>query len=183
MGGHSMGGIPHHTGPPVAPRPPPPLPPRPGVPRGLPPGHTPKVKKVFCFKLDAMTVAEALATTLLIPLMFSIFLAHRWEPRGMSPPHPSGTPHRHLWAPPAPPDGGVPPPEGDPHRSFGPTTKSTKHGWATPPKINFVGPFDGVPHHIVAAPKNLRNVIPSTSRQFLLNERFQRNPSLPNRGR
>ena len=30
------------------------------------PGHNFKVKKLFCFKLDAMTVPEALATTILI---------------------------------------------------------------------------------------------------------------------
>ena len=102
---------------------------------------------------------------------------------GYEPAPPLGDASPALLGTPRPPRWGGTPPEGDPHRSFGPTTKSTKHGWATPPKINFVGPFDGVPHHIVAAPKNLRNVIPSTSRQFLLNERFQRNPSLPNRGR
>ena len=132
-GGHSMGGTPSH-GPPRGSPSAPPLPPRPGVPRGLPPGHTPKVKKVFCFKLDAMTVAEALATTILIPLMFSIFLAHRWEPRGMSPPHPSGTPHRHLWAPPAPPDGGVPPQRGTPTDLLVPQQKVLNMGGRPPLK-------------------------------------------------
>ena len=38
-------------------------------------GHDSKVKKAFCFKLDAMSVPEALATTILILLMFSIVLA------------------------------------------------------------------------------------------------------------
>ena len=55
---------------------------------------------LFCFKLDAKSVPEALATTILILLMFSIVLAHQREPRSMAPPHPSGTPHRHPWAPP-----------------------------------------------------------------------------------
>ena len=32
---------------------------------------------LFCFKLDAKSVPEALATTILILLMFSIVLAHR----------------------------------------------------------------------------------------------------------
>ena len=30
----------------------------------------------------------------------SIDLAHPWVSRGIGPPHPSGTPHRHPWAPP-----------------------------------------------------------------------------------
>ena len=64
------------------------------------PGHTPKVKNVFRFKLDAKSVPEALATTIRILLMFSIVLAHPWGSRGIGPPHPSGTPHRHPWAPP-----------------------------------------------------------------------------------
>ena len=42
-----------------------------------PTGRTSKVKKVFCFKLDAMSVPEALETTIRILLMFSIVLAHR----------------------------------------------------------------------------------------------------------
>ena len=40
-------------------------------------GHDFKVKKAFCFKLDAMSVPEALATTIRILLMFSIVPAHR----------------------------------------------------------------------------------------------------------
>ena len=35
-------------------------------------GHDFKVKKAFCFKLDAMSVPEALATILLILLMLSL---------------------------------------------------------------------------------------------------------------
>ena len=73
--------------------------PRPGLPRASPPGLTTKVKNVFCFKLDAMGVPVALATTILILLMFSIVLAHQWGPRNMGPPHPLVTPHRHPWAP------------------------------------------------------------------------------------
>ena len=56
-GGHSMGGVPHHT--------------------PSPPGRTPKVKNVFCFKIDAKSVPEALAALILILLTFSIDLAHR----------------------------------------------------------------------------------------------------------
>ena len=95
-------------GPPVSPRPGPPrVPPSrgplcPPVPRGprTPAGRTSKVKNVFRFKLDAKSVPEALATTILILLKFSIDLAHPWGSRGIGPPHPSGTPHRHPWAPP-----------------------------------------------------------------------------------
>ena len=68
-----------------------------------PPGCNSKVKNLFCFKLDAMSVLEALATTILILLTFSIVLAHQWEPQSMGPPHPSGTPHWHPWAPPGHP--------------------------------------------------------------------------------
>ena len=67
---------------------------------GPPAGRTPKVKNVFRFKLDAKSIPEALATTILILLMFSIVLAHPWGSRGIGPPHPSGTPHRPPWAPP-----------------------------------------------------------------------------------
>ena len=35
------------------------------------------IQNLFCFKLDAMSVPEALATTIRILLMFSIVLAHR----------------------------------------------------------------------------------------------------------
>ena len=49
-----------------------------GETRGRPrTGGTTKVKKVSCFKLDAMSVPEALETTIRILLMFSIVLAHR----------------------------------------------------------------------------------------------------------
>ena len=49
---------------------------------GTPPpaGRHPKVKNVFCFKLDAKSVPEALATTILILLKFSIVLVHRQNP-------------------------------------------------------------------------------------------------------
>ena len=36
----------------------------------------PQIENLFCFKLDAMSVPEALATTIRILLMFSIVLAH-----------------------------------------------------------------------------------------------------------
>ena len=61
-----------------------------GGPRG-----TTLVKKVFCFKLDAMSIPEALATTIRILLMFSIVLAHRCNPGVWPRPAPLGTPHRH----------------------------------------------------------------------------------------
>ena len=41
--------------------------------------------------------------TILILQKFSIDLAHPWGSRGIGPPHPSGTPHRHPWAPPEQP--------------------------------------------------------------------------------
>ena len=86
-------------GPPLSPRPgAPSVPPSPADP-GPPTGRTPKVKNVFRFKLDAKSVPEALATTILILLKFSIVLAHRWNPRVWPHPAPSGTPHRHPWAP------------------------------------------------------------------------------------
>ena len=98
---------------------PPPRPPDPWVTvyRGdtPPAGRIFKVKHVFCFKLDAKSVPEALATTILILLEFSIVLVHPWVSRDIGPPHPSGTPHRHPWAPPGHPPMGdtpqrVPPP-------------------------------------------------------------------------
>ena len=82
-------------GPPLALRPPvpgSPVSPRPGAPRvppsraprvppsradpGPPAGRTPKVKNVFRFKIDAKSIPEALATTILILQKFSIDLAH-----------------------------------------------------------------------------------------------------------
>ena len=65
-------GVPEHA----------PLSPRPGAPsvppsRADPPtGRTSIVKNVFCLKLDAKSVPEALATSIRILLMFSIVLAH-----------------------------------------------------------------------------------------------------------
>ena len=44
---------------------------------GPPTGRTPKVKNVFRFKIDAKSIPEALATTILILQKFSIDLAHR----------------------------------------------------------------------------------------------------------
>ena len=64
-------------------------------------GRTPKVKNVFCFKLDAKSVPEALATTIRILLMFSIVLAHRWNPGVWARPTPRGR----LIGPPGPPLG------------------------------------------------------------------------------
>ena len=59
------------------------------------PGHTPKVKNVFRFKLDAKSVPEALETTILILLTFSIVLAHRQpRPPGGVPPRSPGRPPR-----------------------------------------------------------------------------------------
>ena len=49
-------------------------------------------QNLFCFKLDAMSVPEALATTIRILLMFSIVLVHRWNPEASAHPAPSGTP-------------------------------------------------------------------------------------------
>ena len=64
------------------------------------------IKNVFCLKIDAKSIPEALATTILILLKFSIVLAHRWNPGASAHPDPSGTPHRHPtrtpstpWAP------------------------------------------------------------------------------------
>ena len=78
-----------------------PCPPVRGPPRGPPSrsdsgpltGHTPKVKNVFRFRLDAKSIPEALATTFRILLKFSIVL-----PRCIGPPralkHASSAPHR-----------------------------------------------------------------------------------------
>ena len=61
----------------------------------VPPGHNTKVKNVFCFKLDAKPIPEALATTILILLKFSIVLVHRQNPGASAHPDPSDTPHPH----------------------------------------------------------------------------------------
>ena len=53
-------------------------------------------QNLFCFKLDAASVPEALATTIRILLMFSI------RAPAMGPPAPSGTPHGSPWHPSAP---------------------------------------------------------------------------------
>ena len=45
----------------------------------------PRIENFFCFKLDAMSVPEALATTIRILLMFSIVLAHRQLHSGRRP--------------------------------------------------------------------------------------------------
>ena len=81
---------------------------------GPPAGRTPKVKNVFRFKLDAKSIPKALAALILILLKFFIDLAHRQNPGVWPRPAPSGTPHRHPWAPPGTPDGGVPPQRGVP---------------------------------------------------------------------
>ena len=68
----------------VRPVPGPPLSPRAGLPRvppsradpRTPAGRTAKVIDVFRFKIDAKSVPEALATTILILQKFSIVLAH-----------------------------------------------------------------------------------------------------------
>ena len=52
------------------------------------------IKNVFCFKLDAKSVPEALATTIRILLMFSIVLAHRRNSGVWARPATSGTPYR-----------------------------------------------------------------------------------------
>ena len=57
-------------------------------------------KNLFCFKLDAMSVPETLATTIRILLMFSIVLAHQWGRRSWVRPTPSGDA---SWAPLGPP--------------------------------------------------------------------------------
>ena len=95
----------------------PPLSPRPGAP-SVPPsradpgplaGCTPKVKNVFWLKIDAKSIPEALATTILILQKFSIDLAHRQNHGASAHPDPSGTPHpppsalpAHPCAPPHP---------------------------------------------------------------------------------
>ena len=53
----------------------------PPVPCGPCPRGATKVQNLFCFKLDAMSVPEALATTIQILLIFSIILPHQWGPR------------------------------------------------------------------------------------------------------
>ena len=59
-------------------------------------GRTPKVKNVFRFKIDAKSIPEALATTILILQKFSIDLAHRYPGHRLAPqdhpPDPDPTP-------------------------------------------------------------------------------------------
>ena len=57
----------------MSPRPGPPVSPRPAR---TPAGHTPQIKNVFCLKLDAKSVPEAIAASIRILLMVSIVLAH-----------------------------------------------------------------------------------------------------------
>ena len=54
----------------------------------IPPSQQYFVQNLFKFKLDAMTVRAALATTIFILLMFSIVLVHQWEPRSTVRPDP-----------------------------------------------------------------------------------------------
>ena len=70
---------------------------------GPPAGRTPKVKNVFRFKIDAKSIPEALATTILILQKFSIDLAHRQNPGASAHPAPSDTPHPHPIGPPSAP--------------------------------------------------------------------------------
>ena len=110
--GHARTGVNRHTVPGPPRGPPsraPPCPPVPGPPRvppsrgprvsprpaRTPTGRTFKVKNVFCFKLDAKSISEALPTTILILLNFSIVLAHRRNPGTSGHPAPLGTPHPH----------------------------------------------------------------------------------------
>ena len=140
-----------NAGPPCPPVPGPPLSPRPGAPSvppsradpGPPAGRTPKVKNVFRFKIDAKSIPEALATTILILQKFSIDLAHRQNPGASAHPDPSGTPHRHPtrtpstpWAPADPPDswvtvcrGGDPPRRGSPPLQICPPHFGRIVGW------------------------------------------------------
>ena len=69
------------------------------------------IQNMFCFKLDAMSVPEALATTIRILLMFSIVLAHRasGDPRAA----PEGSPAARA-SPTVLSMGGIPPLEGYP---------------------------------------------------------------------
>ena len=96
--------VPPSRAPPYPPVPGPPLSPRPAR---TPAGRTSKVKNVFCFKIDAKSVPEALATTILILQKFSIDLAHRQNHGASAHPAPSDAPHPHLignprhpWLPP-----------------------------------------------------------------------------------
>ena len=67
-------------------------------PARTPAGRTPKVKNVFCLKLDAKSIPEALATTILILQKFSIDLAHRYPGHRLAP-------QDHPRTPPTPPPG------------------------------------------------------------------------------
>ena len=88
---------------------------------GPPTGRTPKVKNVFRFKIDAKSIPEALATTILILQKFSIDLAHRQNPGASAHPDPSGTPHPHPWYL----SMGGTPMEGTPHHEKVATTTTT----------------------------------------------------------
>ena len=92
-------------GPPVSPRPGAPSVPPSRADPGPPAGRTSKVKNVFRFKIDAKSVPEALATTILILQKFSIDLAHRQNPGASDHPAPSDTPHPHPIGPPSAPIG------------------------------------------------------------------------------
>ena len=89
----------------AAPCPPVPRGPRtPDPPQGKPPLTHPRIQNLFCFKLDAKSIPEALATTFRILEMRSIALAHRYPGRSWAPqdrprtprPHPTRPPIRHF---------------------------------------------------------------------------------------
>ena len=96
--------VPPSRAPPCPPVPGPPVSPRPGAPSvppsradpGPPAGRTIKVTNVFRFKIDAKSIPEALATTILILQKFSIDLAHRQNHGASAHPAPSDAPHPHL---------------------------------------------------------------------------------------
>ena len=106
---------------------------------GDPPLRKLLVPSVFCFKLDTKSIPETLATTIRILLMFTIVLAHRWNPGVWVRPTPRGRllgtpwhPPGHPSAPADPPDSwvtvrrGGPPPEGG-TRPEGGSHSPTKH--------------------------------------------------------
>ena len=84
--------VPPSGGGPVSPRPAR----TPDPPRGAPTLTHPRIQNLFCFKLDAKSVPEALATTFLILEMFSIALAHRYPGHRWAPQDRPRTPFPHF---------------------------------------------------------------------------------------